>query len=116
MSTANLLNTQFEDSEDEEDFNPAPADLSDDENADEDDAPIRRDIKRPGGGSDGDEKPPKSNGKSKPSNLVDENGEDDEGEGEDIAGAEDDEEEDDEEDEDDEEEEVTVSHRLSEAT
>jgi transcription elongation factor SPT5 len=29
MSTANLLNGQFDDSDDEEDFNPQPADISD---------------------------------------------------------------------------------------
>ena len=36
MSTANFLDQHFEDSEDEGDFNPAPADLSDEEGADND--------------------------------------------------------------------------------
>ncbi|KAI9743566.1 MAG: transcription elongation factor spt5 [Claussenomyces sp. TS43310] len=126
MSTANLLNTQFDESEDEDDnFNPAPADLSDDENAgrvaDESEAPvrdasIRRSTLAELDNDEGDEIPPaRTNGKPRSSvhgedGEDDENGENDEGEGEDIGGG-DDEEEDEDEDEDDEDEEITGHRR-----
>lgn len=121
MATSNLLTTQFDDSEDEDDnFNPAPADLSDDDNAGDDDeseAQMRSEGARrrvaDGTYDDGDDEeapPAKANGKSKTLdrrevNPADEDGED-EGEGEDLNGEAGDEE--DEEEEDDDEEEVTV--------
>jgi transcription elongation factor SPT5 len=124
MATGNLLTTQFDDSEDEDDnFNPAPADLSDDENAgdyDESEATLRNEGTRRRVGEDtyddGDDEgapPGKTNGKSRTQDQRDhaanEDGGDDEGGGEDLNGeAADEEDEDEEEEEDDDEEEVTV--------
>lgn len=116
MSTANLLSHDFGDSEDEDDFNPAPADLSDDENAGSDieQAPARavadassddgndtlaaaqnESIKKPGGSQDGDAAG---------------DDEDEEGQGDDTAAGAVDDEDEEEEEEDEDEEEVTVSH------
>ncbi len=122
MATGNLLTTQFDDSEDEDDnFNPAPADLSDDENAGEDDDELEAQVRNEGArrrvaediyddGDDEDAPPARTNGKSKTPDRRGgnpaEDGEDDEGEGEDLNGEAGDEEE--EEEEDDDEEEVTV--------
>lgn len=114
MSTASLLDTRFDDSEEEDDnFNPAPADLSDEENGAEGDhaseIPSRNDAKRRATDDDDDAEDDgaiKTNGKGRPSNVED-NGDDDEGEG---AGDDEEDEDEDEEDEEDEEEEVTVSY------
>ena len=124
MSTANLLNSHFEDSDDEEDFNPQPADLSDNEDAggsDHDDAgdQIRNEAARQPSRDDASEadsttEPVRS--KTRDAELdgdeeIDD--EDAEGEGEDTGPrANDDDEEDEEEDD---EEEITVrnSRRLS---
>jgi len=46
MSTSNLLNAQFDDSEDEDDFNPQPADLSDDGGDDDAGVQIRKEAAR----------------------------------------------------------------------
>jgi transcription elongation factor SPT5 len=128
MATSNLLTTQFDDSEDEDDnFNPAPADLSDDENLrgnnDESEAQVRSEGARRrvaedtyDDDDDEDVPPARINGKSKTpdrrgADVADEDGEDDEGEGEDLNGEAGDEEEEEEEDEeDDDEEEVTVRY------
>jgi transcription elongation factor SPT5 len=123
MATSNLLTTQFDDSEDEDDnFNPVPADLSDDENAGGDDDDSEAQVRNEGArrhvaedtyedGDDEEALPARTNGKSKTpdrrgADPADEDGEDDEGEGEDLNGEGGDEE--DEEEEDDDEEEVTV--------
>jgi transcription elongation factor SPT5 len=117
MATSALNNVQFDDSEDDDDnFNPVPADMSDDENAGGDnelEAQIRGESARKHNAyNDEKEIPRKTNGKSKISDEArdiedDEDIEDEEGKGEDVGGAGlDDEDEDDEEDED--EEEVTV--------
>jgi transcription elongation factor SPT5 len=120
MSTSNLVNTQFEDSEDEDDnFNPQPADLSDNEDAEAriHNEAARRRVKEDDGS---DEELPVT---KKKSSADEGSGEEDdgdaegegEGEGEETAGgahdAEDDEEED--EEEDDDEEEITVSVQTS---
>jgi hypothetical protein len=111
MSTSNLLNARFDDSEDEDDFNPQPADLSDIEEAggsdhDEDaGAQIQNEVSRKLEVNDDDG----SNGEptiSKRRSSTDGRGsdidEDEElGEGEDILLDED-------EEEDEEEEEITV--------
>lgn len=119
MST-NLSNTRFDDSEDEEDFNPAQADLSDVEDAggsdhDEDaGAQIQNEAARRREVNDDDGSDEESAISKRRTSADDRDGdeevdEDDaEGEGEDTApGANDDEEEEDEEDDD--EEEITVS-------
>ena len=113
MATSNLLNTHFDESEEEDDnFNPQPADLSDTEEAggpDDDDADnqIRGEAagRRVQDGSEDESARPSTNGKKK--SLSDADDEDVEGEGEDTAPRDDDDEEDDE-DEDEDEEEVTV--------
>jgi hypothetical protein len=107
MSTANLLNTQFDDSEEEDDnFNPQPADLSDAEDAGgedhDDDAEdqIRGEAARQKSKQEGSDDEDAMNKEG-------DDDEDEEGEGEDTAPrAGDDEEEDEEEDEEDEE--ITV--------
>lgn len=101
MSTSNLLNAQFDDSEDEEDFNPAPADLSDDEGAEDADASKPENISRPNNDDAEEEKAPIP-GKRQPiqDNVDEDEDEDDQ--------ADEDPDEDDEDDEDDEEEEITV--------
>lgn len=108
MSTSNLLNAQFDDSEDEDDnFNPQPADLSDDGGDDDAGAQIRKEASRTRevDGSD-DEAPAPRRQSVDDENGEDEDDEDAEGEGEDITqGALDD---DDEDEEEDEEEEITV--------
>ncbi len=108
MATSNLLNAQFDDSDDEDDFNPAPADISDAEEA---------------GGSDHDDEAGaqiqgEQQMKARRSSADDRRGDEDEdeedaeGEGEETApGANEDEDEDDEDDDD--EEEITVSIRNS---
>jgi transcription elongation factor SPT5 len=101
---SNLLNQQFDDSEDEEDFNPQPADESDAEDAapdhDEDAGDqIRSEAARR---SSRDESPVENAIADK------DDDEDAEGEGEDTAPR--DEDDDDEDDEDEDEEEITVSH------
>jgi transcription elongation factor SPT5 len=116
---SNLLNTRFDDSEDEDEFNPAPADLSDAEDAggsdhDEDagaqiqnEAARRQELNDDDGS---DEEPPVSKRRSSAdSRGADEDEDEDaEVEGEDTApGANEDEDEEDEEDDD--EEEITVS-------
>ncbi|KAH7379713.1 hypothetical protein BKA64DRAFT_234011 [Cadophora sp. MPI-SDFR-AT-0126] len=115
-----LQNTHFEDSEDEDDFNPQQADISDNEDAggsDQDDdagAQIRNEASKRftnvDDGSDDEQPAPLRRRSSADPNdgEADEDDEDAEGPGEDInAGAEDD----DEEDEDDEEEEITGHRR-----
>jgi len=112
MSTANLLDAHFDDSEEEEDFNPQPADDSDAGSDNEDDADNQvrgeaaRHQSRDNTSEDGVTEPVKS----KRTEILDEeedNDEDDD-EGEDTAPrANDDDEE--EEDEDEEDEEITVS-------
>lgn len=126
MATTDLLNAHFNDSEDEDDnFNPQPADLSDNEDAGGDDhdedarnqiqnEAARRPVNEDGYDEDEDAEAPPSNGRKRSSEYrkEDEVGddEDDEGEGEDTAlGVHDDEEEEDEED--DEEEEITGHRR-----
>jgi transcription elongation factor SPT5 len=116
MATTNLLTTQFDDSEDEDDnFNPAPADLSDDENAGEDDDESEAQVRNEGARrrvaedtyDDGDEEeapPARTNGKGKTPDRRGDNPADEDGE--DLIGEAGDEE--DEEEEDDDEEEVTV--------
>ncbi|KAJ5041568.1 uncharacterized protein L3040_005148 [Drepanopeziza brunnea f. sp. 'multigermtubi'] len=94
---SNLANTNLEDSDEEEDFNPAQADLSDNEasksaNADSDDEQPSNSRRRSSAGQDDAE----------------EDDEDAEGPGEDLAAGND---EDDEEDEEDEEEEITGHRR-----
>lgn len=102
MATSNLINAQFDDSDEEDDnFNPQPADLSDAEDAggdhDEDAGDqIRREAARHQSkdeGSDGEDNA---------------NKEDEEDEGEDTAPRDEDEEEEEEEEEDEEDEEITV--------
>lgn len=111
MSTSNLLNAQFDDSEDEDDnFNPQPADLSDDGGDDDAGAQIRKEASRTRevDGSD-DEAPAPRRQSVDDENGEDEDDEDAEGEGEDITqGALDD---DDEDEEEDEEEEITGHRR-----
>jgi transcription elongation factor SPT5 len=115
MSTANLHGQHFDDSEDEDDnFNPAPADLSDDENTeDAPNAQIRGETARRKQAVDDegqDSSPVRNNAKNRGSaDDEDDNGEDEEGEGEDTAGVANDDEDEEEEEEDDEEEEITVS-------
>jgi transcription elongation factor SPT5 len=113
MSTSNLLNTQFEDSEDEDDnFNPQPADLSDNEDAE---AQIHNEAARRRVEDHGsDEELPVTKKKfsaDEGSGEEDDGDAEGEGEGEETAvgahDAEDDEEDD--EEEDDDEEEITVS-------
>jgi hypothetical protein len=101
MSTSNL-NAQFDDSEEDDDFNPQPADLSDAEDAggnDDEDAEdqIRRDAARQKSRREA----------SDDEDAVNKHGADgeDEGEGEDTAPRDEDEEED---EEDEEDEEITV--------
>ncbi|KAH6664699.1 hypothetical protein B0J14DRAFT_522966 [Halenospora varia] len=102
MSTSNLLSDNFGDSESEDDnFNPAPADASDEENDDDDaGAQIRNEAaKRRAADNDSED----GAARRRPSNERNDD-EDEEGEGEDTAPVDDDEEEDEEEEEDDEEE------------
>ena len=119
INTMSLQNTHFEDSEDEDDFNPQQADISDNEDAggsDHDDdagAQIRNEVSRRSAnvddGSDDEQPAPSRRRSSADQNdgEEDEDDEDAEGPGEDLnAGADDD----DEEDEDDEEEEITVGY------
>jgi transcription elongation factor SPT5 len=111
MSTSNLLNAQFDDSEDEDDFNPQPADLSDDGGDDDAGVQIRKEAARTRVDEDegSDDEAPASRRKSAHGQNGDDDDDDEdaEGEGEDITqgGLDDDEEE----DEEDEEEEITVS-------
>lgn len=121
---SNLANAHFDDSEEEDDnFNPAPADLSDNEDArgsdhDDDDAGAQiqkeaaRRQSRDDASEDGSTTEQVKNRRRGFSEDGDHDDEDDEGEGDDTApAANDDEEEDDEEDDD--EEEITVSfHSL----
>src|SRR5450432_2389250 len=99
MAANSTRATQFDDSEDEDDyFNPAPADLSDDENTANDDAdgsdsqtrkePARRQVAEYDydDGNDDEEHPVKRNGKNKTrdgqeDDAADDNREDDDGEG-----------------------------------
>ncbi|RAL62956.1 hypothetical protein DID88_004045 [Monilinia fructigena] len=100
MSTSNLLNNSFDDSDEEDDnFNPQPADLSDNEDeghhtgsAQRNEASRHQENSSGGGADDGEDED-----------------EDEEGDGEDIAA--DDDEEDEEEEEDDDEEEITGHRR-----
>jgi len=123
MSTASLLNSHFDDSDDEEDFNPQPADLSDNEDAggsDHDDAgdQIRNEAARQSSRDDASEadsttQPIRSKTRDAEVDGDEEiDDEDAEGEGEDTAPRADDDEEDEEEDD---EEEITVRNprRLS---
>ncbi len=116
MSTSNLLNSQFDESDDEDDFNPAPADVSDAEDAggsDNDDvgAQIRNEASK--GRVKYDRGPDEERTTSKRRSIADEEDggedvdeEDAEGDGDDTApGADDDDEDEDEDDE----EEITVS-------
>lgn len=113
---SNLQSAHFDDSEDEDDFNPQQADLSDVEDAggsDHDDdagAQIRNEASRRSATADDasdDEQPTNTRGRS-PAGQEDaeEEDEDAEGPGEDLAAGADD---DDDEDEEDEEEEITVN-------
>lgn len=119
MSTSNLPNNSFDDSEEEDDnFNPQPADLSDNENeAHTSNAQRNNESSRhqvgDDDGSEGESAP--TGGRKHNSGGAADDGEDEdededgEGEGEDItAGAHDDDDEE-EDDEDDDEEEITVS-------
>ena len=113
MSTADLTNAHFDDSEDEDDnFNPQPADLSDAEDApgsDHDDdagAQIRSETARRDVKDDGSDEGSTKGGASG-EHHDEEDDEDAEGEGEDLNHG--DEEEEDEDEEDDEEDEITVS-------
>jgi transcription elongation factor SPT5 len=102
---SNLLNQQFDDSEDEEDFNPQPADESDAEDAAPDHDEDAGDQIR----SEAARRP--SRDESPVENAIadkDDEDEDAEGEGEDTAPRDDDD--DDEDDEDEDEEEITVSN------
>ncbi|RFU23647.1 hypothetical protein B7463_g12690, partial [Scytalidium lignicola] len=107
----NLLNAQFDDSEDEDDFNPQPADPSDDEDA----ASSRHDEGQSRTNKDGSEEAQDRNGTSKVNDDEDENEEEEhadkevEGENEDEVNGEDEDE--DEEEEDDEDEEITGHRR-----
>lgn len=116
MSTANLLSHDFGDSDDEDDFNPAPADLSDDENvgSDTEQAPTRAMPDPPSDDENGAPAPGPNERVRSPEGSHDGDlagdDEDEEGQGDDTAGgAVDDEDEEDEEDDEDEEE-VTVSY------
>jgi transcription elongation factor SPT5 len=125
---ATLANAHFDDSEDEDDFNPAPADLSDNDDAV---AQIQNEAAHRPSRDDGSEDGPTSeqvnnrrrdSGAGNDGDEDDKDAEDAEGEGEDTAlRADGDDEEDEEEeeeveaedeDEDDEEEEITVSIRT----
>ncbi|KAF4630686.1 hypothetical protein G7Y89_g7455 [Cudoniella acicularis] len=98
MSTSNLLNDHFGESEDEDDnFNPQPADLSDAENDDDDaGAQIQNEAakQRNNASEDGARRRPSD----------EQNDDEDEGEGEDTAPVDEDDDEEEEEEEDDEEE------------
>lgn len=106
MSTANLLNTQFDDSEEEDDnFNPQPADLSDAEDAGGDHDDDAEDQIRGEAARQKSER--KGSDDEDAANKEEDDDEDEEDEGEEPAPrAGDDEEEDEEEDEEDEE--ITV--------
>jgi transcription elongation factor SPT5 len=121
MSTSNLLDTHFDDSEDEEDnFNPQPADLSETEDVggsdhDEDaGAQIHNEAARRHEVNDDDGSDEEVTISKRRSSVDDRDGEGDEededaeGEGEDIVRNANDEE-DEEDEEDDDEEEITVS-------
>lgn len=117
MSTANLLDAHFDDSEEEEDFNPQPADESDagSDVEDEADNQVRGEAARRHSLDEVSEDEPTEPVKSKRTEPVeDEENDEDDDEGEDTAPrANDDDEED--EDEDEEDEEITVSIALSHA-
>lgn len=115
MATTDFLNAQFDDSEDEDDFNPQPADPSDDEDAaassqhDDEDTRNQRRANRDDVSEDGDEddrrgKAAKVNRNEDVEEEEDAEGEED-GEEEDGNGGDEDEEE---EEEDEEDEEITV--------
>lgn len=114
MSTSNLLNNSFDDSDEEDDnFNPQPADLSDNEDEGHHTGSAQRNeaSRHQVGDDDGseDESAPASGRKHSSGGGADDGedeDEDEEGDGEDIAA--DDDEEDEEEEEDDDEEEITV--------
>jgi hypothetical protein len=89
MSTANLLNASFESDDEDDNFNPAPADLSD---AEEGEGEIQNAAPRRPVANDAE----------------DEEDEDAEGEGDDTVAAQHDEDEEEDEDDDEEEEEITV--------
>lgn len=97
---------RFDDSEDEEDFNPAPADLSDDEPAHNDTSPPsksnsrRRDYAEADDGDDNDEIGNKVTGKTRPAPDEDDDQSDGDGEQDRVQDEEDEEEEDEEDDED----------------
>ncbi|KAA8577127.1 hypothetical protein EYC84_007128 [Monilinia fructicola] len=113
MSTSNLLNNSFDDSDEEDDnFNPQPADLSDNEDEGHHTGSAQRNeaSRHQVGDDDGseDESAPASGRKHSSGGGADDGedeDEDEEGDGEDIAA--DDDEEDEEEEEDDDEEEIT---------
>lgn len=108
MSTANLLSQNFDDSEEEDDFNPQPANDSGNEGSDDAGAQIRNeDARRRVDDESEDEASPAP--KRRERTPDDEEEQDAEGEGEDTAPRADDDEEEDEEDDDEEEEEITVS-------
>jgi len=121
MSTSNLLNTSFDESDEEDDnFNPQPADLSDNEDeGDGDDngsraqkrvEPSRRRVDEDDDSEDG--AAPTNGRKNNSGHGADEDGDEDdedaEGEGEDIGAGDDD---DDEDEEEDDEEEITGHRR-----
>ncbi|KAB8302112.1 hypothetical protein EYC80_005563 [Monilinia laxa] len=120
MSTSNLLNNSFDDSDEEDDnFNPQPADLSDNEDEGHHRGSAQRNeaSRHQVGDDDGseDESAPASGRKNSSGGGADDGedeDEDEEGDGEDIAG--DDDEEDEEEEEDDDEEEITGHRRVTE--
>lgn len=106
MSTSNLLDARFDDSDDEEDFNPQPADLSDDEG---DNTAAQASKERVEDGPDTEAPAPRRKSVDQ-QNGDEEDEEDAEGEGEDITR--DNLDDDDEDEEDDEEEEITVRAAL----
>ncbi|KAL2755669.1 hypothetical protein ACRALDRAFT_1043232 [Sodiomyces alcalophilus JCM 7366] len=106
---------QFDDSEDEEDFNPAPADISDDENAGDDaDEGSRHGARDSSPATKAEHDDAESPVASRPSAHAggndDEDGDEEEEDAEPAANAVDDEEEEEEEEEDDEDDEDDVQH------
>ncbi|KAL3418529.1 transcription initiation protein spt5 [Phlyctema vagabunda] len=120
MSTSNLLDSHFEDSEEEEDFNPQPADVSDNDEGESDNetGAQRANQTSKRNRDDDDNDAPNSKGRERDSDDEDEDegvadGEDEdaEGEGEDTAPGAHNDDEDEEEEEDEEDEEITGHRR-----
>ncbi|KAF7959129.1 hypothetical protein EAE96_002645 [Botrytis aclada] len=118
MSTSNLLNNSFDESDEEDDnFNPQPADLSDNEDEGNNTTSAQRQnesSRHQVGDDDGsdDEAAPSSGRKHGSGGAHDDDeDEDDEGEGEDIGGGANDDDDEEEEEEEDDEEEITGHRR-----